>query len=112
MGGAGNLFIGLVTFSAMGWLHDHYTVENLPAALRDQVVLQGRVDEGSVEALDAHEKQSVKDAQKIAASTTFRCVAALPVLLTLIFGAILLHDLRRGGYKQEVLLAPGGGDSP
>jgi MFS family permease len=108
MGGAGNLFIGLVTFSAMGWLHDHYTVENLPAALQQQVVLQGRVDEDRVETLDAQERKSVDAARKTAASVTFRCVAVLPVLLTLVFGAILLHDLRRGGYKQEILVSPSG----
>jgi MFS family permease len=104
MGGSGNLFIGLVTIPAMGWLHDHYTVENLPAALQEQVVLQGRVDEDRVMALDGQDKQSVDAARRTAASTTFRWVAALPVVLTMIFSGVLLHDRRKGGYKKEILI--------
>ena len=107
LGGAGNLFIGLIMIPAMGSLHDHYTICDLPPALRDTLVVEGRVDEATVETLAKPDKESVDAARKVAACTTFRRVALLPVLLTLIFGAIFLHDLRRGGYRQEFLAPPG-----
>ncbi len=108
MGGAGNLFIGLVTFSAMGWLHDHYTIKNLPSGVRDKVVVEDRVDEEKEAALLDDDRKALDSAKKEAASVTFRWVAVLPVVLTVVFGVIFLNDLRRGGYRQEVLGAPGG----
>jgi fucose permease len=36
-----------------------------------------------------------------AAQTSFRAVAILPALLLIVFGAILLYDRRRGGYRAQ-----------
>lgn len=61
------------------------------------------------EADQARARDEHKEADKAAASITFRYVAALSVVVLILFGAIFLYDKARGGYKQEVLATPGGG---
>jgi hypothetical protein len=51
-----------------------------------------------------------KEADKAAASITFRFVAALSIVVLVVFGAMFLYDKARGGYKQ-VFLTPGAGGS-
>lgn len=108
IGGAGCLFIGEVTIPGMGALHDHYTVRDLSPELKGKVLVGGRVDEQKEASLAKEEVQSIEQARKTAAGTTFRWVATLPVVLTIVFGAIFLYDRRRGGYRAEVLAGGGG----
>jgi len=111
IGAAGGLFLSYVTNPGMGKLHDHYTLENLPAAVAAKVVVDGRVSEQREAALPPLEKASVEEARRIAARTTFRVVAGLCAVLLVVFGIMTLHDRARGGYKQEILPA-GAAPSP
>jgi len=52
--------------------------------------------------------QVLGEANRHAASVTFKWVAALSVAAFAIFGAIFLYERARGGYKQERLAAPQG----
>jgi MFS family permease len=113
IGAAGGLFLSYATIPGMGKLHDHYTLNGLPPAVAAKVVVEGRVSEEKEAALPEVEKASVKDARRVAACTTFRVVAALAVVLVILFGGMLLYDRARGGYKQEVLVTgKGSGGKP
>ena len=113
IGAAGGLFLSYVTIPGMGKLHDHYTLQNLPPAVAAKVLVKGRVSEEREAALPDDEKASVKDARRVAACTTFRIVAALAVVLVILFGVMLLYDRARGGYRQEVLVTgKGSGGMP
>jgi len=113
LGAAAGLFLSYVTNPGMGKLHDHYTLKNLPPAVAARVVVGGRVSAEKVAELGETDKAAVAEARRIAACTTFRIVAILAGILTVIFGAIFIHDKTRGGYKQEILpTGPSPGESP
>ncbi|HUT31918.1 MAG TPA: MFS transporter [Planctomycetota bacterium] len=63
-----------------------------------------------------HQRQTVagalKEANRRAASITFRYVAALSVVIFLVFAGMFLYDRARGGYKQEFLDTRGAGGTP
>ena len=54
----------------------------------------------------------LEDANRRAASITFRYVATLSVLIFAIFGGIFLYDRARGGYRQEILSGTTGAGGP
>lgn len=113
LGAAAGLFLSYVTNPGMGKLHDHYTLKNLPAAVSEKVVVDGRVSEERTAALSEAERAAVQEARRIAACTTFRIVAGLAAVLVLVFGGIFLYDKSRGGYRQETLSsASGAGGAP
>lgn len=83
MGTAGNLSI-LFTMPALGAIFDHYKVkigEEMGKAFTDPAVLTQ------------------------AASISFRWMAVLPAVLIVLFGALWLRDIARGGYKPVKLTA-------
>jgi len=51
--------------------------------------------------------EALEVANRTGACTTFRWIGVLPIILVVLFGAMFLHDRRRGGYKQEILTPPG-----
>jgi MFS family permease len=99
IGASGGLFISYVTIPGMGLLHDHYTLNALPAEVRAEVVdkEKGLIDDKKVEVSDGNVKTSVNQARSHAAKVTFRWVAVIPAALVLIFGLIALA----GGGKKE-----------
>lgn len=112
IGASGGLFISYVTIPGMGMLHDHYTLNALPAEVRAEVVdtEKGLIDDKKVEAGGDRVKAAVSDARSNAAKTTFRWVAVLPAALILIFGLIAMAG--GGGKKEEgggVRIEGGGG---
>ncbi len=92
VGAAAGLFLAYVTNPRMGRLHDHYTLKGLPPAVAQKVVVKGRVEEARVAGLTDKEKESVEQAKRTAASTTFRYVAVMAAVLVVLFGGILVHD--------------------
>jgi MFS family permease len=85
MGTAGTLSIQFV-LPAMGAIFDHKKVELA----------------GGDEAFKALSPGAMLDrVLGGAAQTSFRAVAILPALLLIVFGAILLYDRRRGGYRAQ-----------
>jgi MFS family permease len=112
LGAAAGLFLSYVTTPGMGWLHDHYTLGNLPSAVAKEVVVGGRVDQERVDALPDVEKATVKDARRVAASTTFRYVAGMAAILIVVFGGIILRDRATAGRRTAAPPgALGGGGS-
>jgi len=103
MGCVGNLAIGVVQ-PWMGRINDQITLAAIPGELQTRIVVGGVIEPGKVSDLPATEKTLVAEAQKEGAKWSFRYVAALPLLLILIFGSIALSDRARGGYKPEVLV--------
>jgi MFS family permease len=102
MGCVGNLAIGVVQ-PWMGGVNDQITLAAIPAELRNQIVVEGKLEPEKVKALSAEQQTVVAEAQKEGAKWSFRYVSALPVILIFIFGGIALSDRARGGYKPEVL---------
>jgi MFS family permease len=94
MGAAGGLFLAYVTVPGMGRLHDYYTLNSLPADVAQKVVVDGRVDESREATLTGDEKKAVGQARQTAASTTFRYVSGMAVVLVIVFGAMMLRDQR------------------
>ncbi len=83
MGTAGNLSI-LFTMPALGAIFDHYKVKiaaEMGKEFTDPAVLTQ------------------------AASISFRWMAVLPAILIVLFGALWLRDIARGGYKPVKLTA-------
>jgi MFS family permease len=102
MGCIGNVAVGLV-MPWMGSVNDKITLEAMPSELKNRVVVNSVIDPEKVKALPEKEQADVLNAQKEGAKWSFRYVAALPVLLVVIFGGIALSDRARGGYRPEVL---------
>jgi MFS family permease len=102
IGAAGGLFWSYVATPGMGKLHDHYTLSSLPPAVSEKVVAEGRVDEEKEKALPEGEKKVIEEARRTAAMTTFRWVAVLPAALILLFGALLLYDMKTNRVHAEL----------
>jgi MFS family permease len=102
MGCVGNLAIGVVS-PWMGGINDQITIAAIPGEMRNQVVVEGKLEPEKVKALPAAEQVVVADAQKEGAKWSFRYVSVLPVILIFLFGGIALYDRARGGYKPELL---------
>ncbi|HEY3323126.1 MAG TPA: MFS transporter [Planctomycetota bacterium] len=104
IGAMAGLFLAYVSVPAMGKMHDEYTLANTPAEVKAKVVENGRVDAALEKKLAEPEKNSLEEARRSAAKTTFRWVAAFPAALIIIFGAIALAE--RGRKKEEPVLQP------
>jgi MFS family permease len=92
IGSAGNLSIFFV-LPAMGKIYDNFTQKALPAgemleSLRDKIAGGNTSAQGMIDA-----------AQKIASPMAFRYVAALGIVLVVVFGLMWLRDKAAGGYK-------------
>jgi MFS family permease len=112
MGGVGMLSVGLIAVPLMGKIQDHYTLANIPAQIQEQVVEKGRVDSEKVKTLPEEQQSSVEQAQKIAASATYKWVSVVPFILIFIFGAMYLRFRAAGGYKAVKISEGGGGPPP
>jgi hypothetical protein len=112
MGGAGMLVVGSVTVPVMGKLQDRYLLAELPPDVQAKVIENGRVSETLMEALPETERpaieSAVEQAGKISAAATLRWIAALGIVLVVIFGAIMINDMKRGGDQKEILTPTGG----
>ena len=130
MGCVGNLAIA-ATSPMIGGIFDVQTLKNLPADVKDRVVVErtqepleklitsvlpadaraaivapSKVDLAKVAELPTpEEKQKVTQALAEGAKSSFRAVSVLPMILIVIFGAIAISDRLRGGYKPEELPA-------
>jgi MFS family permease len=93
MGSAGNLSIQFV-LPIMGRIYDNYTQKALGAAVKLQDLIKRA-------ATDETAKQMLEQARTQAAPMAFRYVAALSLILLVVFGVIWIMDYRRGGYKPE-----------
>ncbi len=108
MGSAGNLSTYLV-LPLMGRAYDVYTQRFLPAgeqlqALINQAAQKTPVAEQAKQTLDAARTQAVPFA--------FRYVAALAIVLIVVFGIIWLRDRAAGGYRVVRLQVPGAEEEP
>ncbi|MBX7166755.1 MAG: MFS transporter [Pirellulales bacterium] len=95
----------------------HVAAEEKPdtGSLKVKALAQGALNLGEIDKLapgnpqvaeldqQLKQRQPVRAAEAVGFSMAFRWVSALPLVLIVIFGAILLYDLSRGGYKAEVL---------
>lgn len=118
MGSAGNLSIAMV-LPFMGYTYDQFSVREVPAERAAAVVVEEeanwalklfgvettkKIDAAKAGALDDAGKADVARAEANGAKMAFRRVAYLPILLFLVFGAIVVYDKARGGYQAEVLI--------
>lgn len=115
MGSVGNLSISRV-LPAMGGIVDVYAVrtveQNYPDLAPELLKTndQGEpiaVDVEYVASLpdDAPARQAARAAERVGFSMAFRWVSILPGILVVVFGAIVLWDKSRGGYRPEILLS-------
>jgi MFS family permease len=100
MGTAGNLSIYFV-LPWMGRIYDDYTQRALGAGVQLQQLIEdvGKKVPGAAEQLEA--------ARTTGAPYAFRYVAAVCIVLIVVFGAIWLYDKAKGGYRAEKI----GGDA-
>lgn len=107
MGGAGMLAVGWLGVPQMGKIQDHYKVAAISSELQEKVVdvtEDGKVgvNEAKVMSLvDPAEIAQVKEAGSYASSMTFKWIALIPALLTIIFSLIWLGFRANGGYRSE-----------
>jgi len=101
LGGAGMFCVGWVMTPVMGSLQDRYTLEALPAALHEQVMTDGRLDQVKLIEVESRPeaKGAVAWAHRYSASMTYRRVAMVPVFLTLVFAALYFYFRSLGGYR-------------
>lgn len=103
---AGGMFsVGFLVTPIMGTIQDHYAVVKLseisPAVFRKVGRDNGEgLNEKKVLALSEEvERNVVSEAKAYSAAMTFRWVAVLPALLTVIFGFLFFHFRFTGGYR-------------
>lgn len=102
MGCAGNLAISAI-LPIMGGIYDQATLDKLPAELRAQVAVEGKLNPDKLEQIKPANGDSVRAAEIEGARQAFRQVAVLPLILVVIFGSIALSDRLKGGYRPEQL---------
>ncbi len=108
LGGAGMFSAGKLMVVAMGGVQDHYAVQYLSPGTQEQVVTHGGLDEKKVAAIVSPAvKQEIEGAKQYSASMTYKWVAVLPALLTLVFGVLFLYFRAQGGYEAVRLRQPG-----
>jgi len=93
MGSAGNLSTQFV-LPLMGRVYDTYAQKALPAGVKLQELI-------AKAATDKAAKDLLEHARTQAAPMAFRYVAALAIVLIVVFGAIWISDYLKGGYKAE-----------
>lgn len=94
MGGAGMLAVSL-TLPTMGAMYDRNTEAAIAEPYTVELLRQSQAGTAEGEAWAA--------AQAEGGAETLKYVAALPVVLVVVFGAIYLRDRAAGGYKAERL---------
>ncbi len=105
LSGAGMLSVGFLMTPAMGFLQDHYAVARLseisPSVVQKVVRKDAEaLDEKKVIRLSEEgEKKAVMEAKAYSAVMTFRWVALLPAILTVIFVLLLFQVRLQGGYR-------------
>lgn len=101
MGGAGMLSVGWIMTPLMGKLQDKYVLQALPTTIRDQVSTpSGQLDQRALIAAEQTSARPQIDAAKqFSASQTYRAVAMIPVLLTVVFAGLFLYFRAAGGYR-------------
>jgi hypothetical protein len=118
MGCVGNLAISVI-LPVMGGIYDQATLDTLPAEIRAQVSVNGKLDADKLEQVKeggrktgelgalpqakGPNEQAVDKAEIEGARQAFRKVAVLPLVLVVIFGSIVVADRLRGGYRPEEL---------
>jgi len=102
MGCVGNLAISQI-LPIMGAIYDRATLDKLPAELRSQVAVEGKLNPGKLEQIKPANKEAVDIAEIEGARQAFRQVAVLPIVLVVIFGSIAVADKLKGGYRPEEL---------
>jgi predicted MFS family arabinose efflux permease len=103
MGGAGNLSV-FTTVWGIGRVYDVFTQKFLPAGerLTGDLVASAATDPAVAQMLDT--------ARAGAVPSTFRFVAALGIILVVVFGIIWFRDKAAGGYKAVDLAAEMGAE--
>ncbi len=100
LGGAGMFSAGKLMVTAMGTVQDHYAVESLSPQVRELVAPHGGIDEKRTATIsDPRVIREVETARHYSAMMTYKWVAVLPALLTLIFGILFLYFRAQGGYE-------------
>jgi MFS family permease len=100
MGGAGMFSAGWLATPIMGSIQDHYAVNQLSEHARDLVVSHGGIDERkAMDVVDADVVREIEGARQYSAAMTYRWVAVVPAILTLIFGLLYLAFRAAGGYS-------------
>jgi len=100
LGGAGMFSAGKLMVTAMGSVQDHYAVHVLSPELQPLVVSNGGLDEKKIAMInDPVVRSEIESAKHYSAMMTYKWVAVLPALLTLIFGILFLYFRARGGYE-------------
>lgn len=107
LGGAGMFCVGWVMTPVMGSLQDRYTLESLPQSVHAEVLTEGKLDQRKLIALEEKPemKAVIAEAHRYSASQTYKNVALVPVLLTVIFSVLFIYFKMLGGYRA-VLLKP------
>ncbi|MGQ9525891.1 MAG: MFS transporter [Armatimonadota bacterium] len=96
MGSAGNLSTQFV-LPLMGKVYDTYAQKALPAGYK----LQEVISKAATDPKSKYYKEMLEQARTQAAPVAFRYVAALGIVLIVVFGAIWISDYLKGGYKAE-----------
>ena len=109
MGAGAALFLSYVTTPGMGWLHDHYSLQEIPQPIAVKILKDGKVDDFKVEDLPPAEKTVVDRARQHAASITFRYMAIPAAVLIVLFGGMFVRDRRRRGGSLTSGGLPAGG---
>lgn len=100
MGGAGMFCVGWLMTPIMGSIQDHYAVQSLSPKTVETVVQHGGIDERRANQVqDPFMKMEIEEAKRYSAEMTYRWVAAVPVLLALVFAGLLFYFRSIGGYK-------------
>lgn len=102
MGCVGNLAISAI-LPIMGGIYDQATLDKLPAEVRAQVAVEGKLAPDKLMQLKATNATVVDEAEIEGARQAFRKVAVLPLILVVIFGSIAVADKIKGGYRPEEL---------
>ena len=103
MGCVGNLAVAAI-LPLMGSIYDNGTLNALPADVRPQVVVAGdKLDADKLQGTGKNAARSRRYRRDRRRRQAFRKVAALPIVLFVIFGSIAVADRLKGGYKPEEL---------
>lgn len=118
MGCVGNLAISMI-LPIMGGIYDQATLDKLPAEIRAQVAVEGKLDPDKLQQVKKSDpkvidpvtmkrakgpnEKAVDAAEIEGARQAFRKVAVLPLILVVIFGSIAVADKIKGGYRPEEL---------
>ncbi len=91
---------GKLMVTAMGSVQDHYAVQQLSPEVRSLVVTHDGLDERKVAAVtNPQVKNEIEAAKQYSAGMTYKWVAMIPAVLTLMFSFLFLYFKAQGGYR-------------